>query len=123
MSQPRTLRELGIVLFLAVVGLKSGGDLSIRLAPGEVKLDWLWYFHHRYSADYRRFAGSFAKMNYLTLCGMLAGSMTVRQRWHLPTIFMPPAARRRPSATRIVSDVPAYYHATTAGGDFLQGMG
>ncbi len=71
------LRELGIVLFLAVVGLKSGGDFVDTLTQGEGLLDWLWYFHHRYSADYRRFAGAiFAKMNYLTLCGMLAGSMT-----------------------------------------------
>ncbi len=52
------LRELGIVLFLAVVGLKSGGDFVDTLTQAKDKLDWLWYFHHRYSADYRRFAGA-----------------------------------------------------------------
>ena len=57
------LRELGIVLFLSVVGLKSGGDFgAIITAVPLITVGIL--------------ARIFARMNYLTLCGMLAGSMT-----------------------------------------------
>ncbi len=98
--QPRALRELSIVLFLAVIGLKSGGDFVDTLTQGE-EVSWIGYgiFITRIPLITVGFAGAvFAKMNYLTLCGMLASSMTgYRQRWHLPTIFMPPAARRRRS--------------------------
>ena len=72
------LRELGIVLFLSVVGLKSGGDFVNTLVNGE-GLSWI--------GDGARItavplitvgilARMLAKMNYLTMCGMLAGSMT-----------------------------------------------
>lgn len=72
------LRELGIVLFLSVVGLKSGGDF----------IDTLWYGDGLWWVGYGALitiipllivgvlARVFGGMNYLTLCGMLAGSMT-----------------------------------------------
>ncbi len=54
---------------------------------------------------------------------MLAGSMTVASAGICQQYFtMPPAARRPLLRDRLsVSDVPAYYHATTAGGDFFAG--
>lgn len=72
------LRELGIVLFLAVVGLKSGGDFVDTLTQGE-GLSWIGYGIFITAIPLITvglLARIFAKMNYLTLCGMLAGSMT-----------------------------------------------
>lgn len=72
------LRELGIVLFLAVVGLKSGGDFVETLLHGE-GLSWIGYGIFITGIPLLTvgiWARIFAKMNYLTLCGMLAGSMT-----------------------------------------------
>ncbi|WP_080218024.1 putative transporter [Salmonella enterica] len=72
------LRELGIVLFLAVVGLKSGGDFVDTLTQGE-GLIWIGYGIFITAIPLITvglLARIFAKMNYLTLCGMLAGSMT-----------------------------------------------
>ena len=72
------LRELGIVLFLAVVGLKSGGDFVDTLVKGE-KMSWVGYGIFITAIPLLTvgiLARMFAKMNYLTLCGMLAGSMT-----------------------------------------------
>ncbi|MGC0139924.1 putative transporter [Enterobacter cloacae complex sp. 2025EL-00060] len=72
------LRELGIVLFLAVVGLKSGGDFVDTLVNGE-GMSWVGYGIFITAIPLITFgllARMFAKMNYLTLCGMLAGSMT-----------------------------------------------
>jgi putative transport protein len=72
------LRELGIVLFLAVVGLKSGGDFIGTLLHGD-GVSWIGYgilitgIPLLVTALVARLL---AKMNYLTLCGMLAGSMT-----------------------------------------------
>ena len=72
------LRELGIVLFLAVVGLKSGGDFVSTLLHGD-GVSWIGYgilitgFPLLVTGLLARLL---AKMNYLTLCGMLAGSMT-----------------------------------------------
>lgn len=72
------LRELGIVLFLACVGLKSGDRFMATLLQGD-GLRWM------------ALAGLitllpmlamglvgrvFLKLNYLTLCGLLSGSMT-----------------------------------------------
>ncbi|EEZ4384086.1 MULTISPECIES: putative transporter [Escherichia] len=72
------LRELGIVLFLSVVGLKSGGDFIHTLVDGE-GLSWIGY-GALITAIPLITAGILArmlvKMNYLTMCGMLAGSMT-----------------------------------------------
>ncbi|QGN40393.1 putative transporter [Klebsiella oxytoca] len=72
------LRELGIVLFLAVVGLKSGGDFVATLIEGD-GMSWIAYGIFITAIPLLAvgiLARMFAKMNYLTLCGMLAGSMT-----------------------------------------------
>ncbi|MCL0108949.1 putative transporter [Klebsiella pneumoniae] len=72
------LRELGIVLFLAVVGLKSGGDFVATLTQGD-GLSWIAYGIFINAIPLLTvgiLARMLAKMNYLTLCGMLAGSMT-----------------------------------------------
>lgn len=72
------LRELGIVLFLAVVGLKSGGDFVATLTQGD-GLSWIAYGIFITAIPLLTvgiLACMLAKMNYLTLCGMLAGSMT-----------------------------------------------
>ncbi|CAD5707777.1 putative transport protein YidE [Escherichia coli] len=72
------LRELGIVLFLSVVGLKSGGDFVNTLVNGE-GLIWIGYGALITAVPLITvgiLARMLAKMNYLTMCGMLAGSMT-----------------------------------------------
>ncbi|WP_284318114.1 putative transporter [Escherichia coli] len=72
------LRELGIVLFLSVVGLKSGGDFVNTLVNGE-GLSWIGYGALITAVPLITvgiLARMLAKMNYLTMCGMLAGSMT-----------------------------------------------
>ena len=72
------LREIGIVLFLAVVGLKSGGNFIDTLVNGS-GLEWMGY------GIFITFvplmivgviARRYAKLNYLSICGLLAGSMT-----------------------------------------------
>lgn len=78
LSANLVLREVGITLFLACVGLKSGGRFVETLVHGD-GLYWLGLgaiitavplvvvgFAARY----------FFKLNYLSLCGLLAGSMT-----------------------------------------------
>ncbi|KFK93770.1 MULTISPECIES: putative transporter [unclassified Serratia (in: enterobacteria)] len=72
------LRELGIVLFLAVVGLKSGGNFIDTLLHGE-GMAWVGYGVLITSIPLITvgvLARMVGKMNYLTLSGMLAGSMT-----------------------------------------------
>ncbi len=72
------LRELGIVLFLAVVGLKSGGDFLDTLVQGD-GLSWIGYgvaITALPLLGVALLARLFTGINYLTLCGMLAGSMT-----------------------------------------------
>ena len=72
------LRELGIVLFLAVVGLKSGGSFMDTLLNGS-GLEWMGYgivitlVPLLITAVIARL---YSKLNYLSLCGVLAGSMT-----------------------------------------------
>lgn len=72
------LRELGIVLFLSVVGLKSGGDFVQTLTQGD-GISWIGY-GVLITAIPLLTVGVLARllvgMNYLTLCGMLTGSMT-----------------------------------------------
>ena len=72
------LREIGIVLFLAVVGLKSGGNFINTLVEGS-GLEWMG-FGILITFVPLMIAGIigrlYAKLNYLTLCGLLAGSMT-----------------------------------------------
>ncbi|MEX5868940.1 putative transporter [Providencia hangzhouensis] len=72
------LRELGIVMFLAVVGLNSGGGFIDTLIKGD-GLTWIGYgllitFVPLFITGV--VAQIFGKMNYLSLCGVLAGSMT-----------------------------------------------
>ena len=72
------LRELGIVLFLSVVGLKSGGDFIHTLVDGD-GLSWIGCGALITAVPLITvgiLARMLAKMNYLTMCGMLAGSMT-----------------------------------------------
>ena len=72
------LRELGIVLFLAVVGLKSGGQFLATLMQGP-GVSWLVYgamITLLPLLTVGLLARIFGKTNYLTLCGLLAGSMT-----------------------------------------------
>jgi AspT/YidE/YbjL antiporter-like protein len=110
------LRELGIVLFLAVVGLKSGGDFIATLTHGD-GLSWMCYGIFITAIPLLTvgiLARLFAKMNYLTLCGMLAGSMTDPPA--LAFANMPPACH----ATTLCSmSIIAYHAAATAGGDEL----
>jgi putative transport protein len=73
-----TLRELGIVLFLAVVGFDSGGHFVETLSGGD-GLRWvLWgAIVTVVPLLVAGFLGALlAKIDYLTLCGLLAGSMT-----------------------------------------------
>ncbi|MDO2949226.1 putative transporter [Aeromonas simiae] len=72
------LREIGIVLFLAVVGFKSGSGFFETLLHGD-GLAWMFYgamitFIPLLTVGL--LARWYGEMNYLTLCGMLAGSMT-----------------------------------------------
>ncbi len=72
------LREMGIVLFLAVVGLKAGGEFFHTLLHGD-GLQWLavgtiiTLLPLLITGIVARVYG---KLNYLTLSGLLAGSMT-----------------------------------------------
>ena len=93
------------MLFLAVVGLKSGGDFVDTLIKGE-GMSWVGYGIFITAIPLLTvgiLARMFAKMNYLTLCGMLAGSMTDPLRSRLPITCMPPAVQRHspmPPSTR-----------------------
>lgn len=72
------LRELGIVLFLAVVGLKSGGNFLDTLLNGD-GLEWMGYGVIITLVPLLvtgLIARLYSKLNYLSLCGVLAGSMT-----------------------------------------------
>lgn len=72
------LREIGIVLFLAVVGLKAGGNFLDTLLSQD-GIIWIGIgamitlIPLIITGIVARF---YAKMNYLSLCGLLAGSMT-----------------------------------------------
>ncbi|MDO5056759.1 MAG: putative transporter [Lautropia sp.] len=72
------LREIGIVLFLAVVGLKAGGHFFDTLLSKQ-GVEWIGYgalitlVPLLITGVVARIYG---KLNYLTLCGLLAGSMT-----------------------------------------------
>jgi putative transport protein len=72
------VRELGIILFLACVGLKSGDQFVATLLHGD-GLRWmaLAALITLLPLVIVALAGRvFFKMNYLNLCGLLAGSMT-----------------------------------------------
>lgn len=72
------LREIGIVLFLAVVGWNAGGNFLETLLSQD-GLSWI-AFGALITAVPLIVTGIIArlygKLNYLTLCGLLAGSMT-----------------------------------------------
>lgn len=72
------LREIGIVLFLSVVGLKSGGHFLDTLLSGQ-GVTWIGYGILITAIPLlitSILARTYGKMNYLSLCGLLAGSMT-----------------------------------------------
>lgn len=72
------LREIGIVLFLSVVGLKSGGNFVDTLVNGS-GTEWILYGAIITLVPLMLvgiLARLYNKMNYLTICGLLAGSMT-----------------------------------------------
>ena len=95
------LREVGITLFLAAVGIKSGEKFVAVLTSGE---GWHWLlFGAAVTAIPLLAVGLVArawkKMNYAELCGLLAGSMTD-----------PPALAFAQQTT--ASDAPAVAYAT-----------
>nr|WP_321239671.1 putative transporter [uncultured Tolumonas sp.] len=72
------LREIGIVLFLSVVGLKSGGEFVSTLVDGD---GLLWMACGAVITLLPLLvvgvlARVFGRINYLSICGLLAGSMT-----------------------------------------------
>jgi putative transport protein len=72
------LRELGISLFLACVGLRSGAGFWATLVNGN-GLYWMGLAAIITLAPLMivsLVARAVYKLNYLTLCGLLAGSMT-----------------------------------------------
>ncbi|MCD9544654.1 putative transporter [Photobacterium carnosum] len=72
------LREIGIVLFLAVVGLKSGSGFVDTLVNGD-GFSWMAYgalITFIPLVITGCIARMFGELNYLSMCGMLAGSMT-----------------------------------------------
>jgi putative transport protein len=72
------LREMGIVLFLACVGVKSGDQFFQTLAhgPGVYWIACGGLITALPLLAVALFARLVMKMNYTTLCGLLAGSMT-----------------------------------------------
>jgi len=95
------LREIGIVLFLAAVGLKSGD----RFLPTLVEGSGLWWMLGGVAITFipLMIVGLIArakyKVNFLSLCGLLAGSMTD-----------PPALAFATAVTN--SDAPSVAYAT-----------
>ncbi len=75
-SANRFIRELGIVLFLACVGLGSGKHFWETLING----GYMWMLYASLITFVPLFIagiiGRLMKINYLTICGYLAGSMT-----------------------------------------------
>jgi putative transport protein len=72
------LREIGIVLFLAVVGIGSGGNFFTTIMEGD-GLTWMGYgilITLIPLIAVGVVARMFSKLNYLTICGLMAGSMT-----------------------------------------------
>ena len=70
------LRELGIILFLACVGLGSGADLGSTLAGG----GYIWLLYGAaitfIPVALAAIAARLIKMNYLQFCGLISGAMT-----------------------------------------------
>jgi putative transport protein len=72
------LRELGIVLFLACVGLKAGGHFVDILVHGDglLWMGWAALITLVALLTVGFTARFFFKLNFMSLCGLLAGSMT-----------------------------------------------
>lgn len=74
------VRELGIVLFLAAVGIRSGGGFwSTLISNNGQGFQWMGLAALVTLIPLlgmALIARAFYKLNYLTLCGLLAGSMT-----------------------------------------------
>lgn len=70
------IRELGITLFLACVGLSAGKDFIHTIATG----GYIWMFYGAIITFLPLFIigilARITKLNYLSICGLLAGSMT-----------------------------------------------
>lgn len=95
------LREVGITLFLAAVGLKSGEKFAAVLLGGD-GLRWLLFGATITAVPLvvvALLARAWKKLNYAELCGLLAGSMTD-----------PPALAFAQQST--ASDAPAVAYAT-----------
>lgn len=78
LSANLVLREVGITLFLACVGLKSGGRFVETLVSGD-GLYWMGLAALITAVPLMLvalIARVVYKLNYLTICGLLAGSMT-----------------------------------------------
>jgi putative transport protein len=100
-SSNHMLREVGITMFLAAVGIKSGERFALVFASGE-GLTWLGYgalITIVPILGVGLLARAWTKLNYAELCGLLAGSMTD-----------PPALAFAQQTTE--SDVPAVAYAT-----------
>lgn len=52
MSANLALREIGIALFLACVGLEAGGGFIETIINGGYKWDWLWFHNHSFAHSY-----------------------------------------------------------------------
>ena len=70
------LRELGIILFLACVGLSSGSEFVKTLVNG----GYIWLLYGAAITFIPIFLASviarLMKMNYLKICGIVSGAMT-----------------------------------------------
>ncbi len=70
------IRELGIILFLACVGIGSGKHFWATLCDGGIQLMALSALITFVPLLIVGISGRLLKLNYLTICGMLSGSMT-----------------------------------------------
>ncbi len=93
------IREMGIVMFLACVGLGSGGNFFATIANG----GYMWMLYAAAITFLPLFIvgiiGSMMKINYLTLCGLLAGSMTDPPALEFANNIAPIQAQARAYAT------------------------
>jgi putative transport protein len=77
-SSNLVLREIGIVLFLSCVGIKSGADFVSTITHGD-GLQWMLYGAFITLIPMlivAPLAYKYFKENYLTICGLISGSMT-----------------------------------------------